>query len=96
VQNPYNKIAAVVLSLMLIAANTRTSYVESGKRKYYLSRGSSIALFGAGESVFSACDDPTSLQYNPSLMAFFTGIVVNFSRIDLVDWLKALSVIQCR
>jgi len=39
--------------------------------KHYLSRGSSVALFGDGVSVFSACNAPASLQYNPSLMAFF-------------------------
>ncbi|GHT06219.1 hypothetical protein AGMMS49573_00930 [Endomicrobiia bacterium] len=69
-QNLYNKIAAVVLSLMLIAANTRTFYAESGKRKHYLSRSSSVALFITGKSVFSARDDlARKFTMNASLMA---------------------------
>ncbi|MCA6079533.1 MAG: hypothetical protein LE169_01365 [Endomicrobium sp.] len=84
-QNLNSKIIAVVLSLTLIIVNTRISYSEFGRRRHFLSHGSSVTSFGTGESVFSAYDDPASLQYNPSLMVFFPVNAVSFSRFNLFE-----------
>lgn len=84
-QNLDSKILTIVLSLALVIVNTQVSYGELGRRKHFLSHGSSVTSFGTGESVFSAYDDPASLQYNPSLMVFFPGSAISFSRFNLFE-----------
>ncbi|MDR3256635.1 MAG: hypothetical protein LBT18_03155 [Endomicrobium sp.] len=84
-QNPHNKIATLIISLVIIVTNIQLSFGGSGRRKHFFSHGSSVAAFGSGESLFSAYNDPASLQYNPSLMVFFTENAISLSRFNLFE-----------
>jgi tetratricopeptide (TPR) repeat protein len=83
VQNTYNKIILALLLLLLIF-QAKEIYGYSGRRKHFLSHGPSVAAFGAGETVFSACRDPSLLQYNPALMSFAAN-AVSVSRFNLFE-----------
>lgn len=50
-----------------------------------MSHGPSVCSFGAGESVFAAYKDPSVIQYNPALLAYFDRNSLSFSRFNLFE-----------
>jgi tetratricopeptide (TPR) repeat protein len=68
-----------LIVLTVVIVTTQFSYGAPGRRKHFFSHGPSVAAFGAGESLFSAYNDPAVLQINPSLMAFFKDNAVGIS-----------------
>jgi tetratricopeptide (TPR) repeat protein len=83
-QNIGNKIIIVITLLFFIFAH-QLVYATSGRRKHFLSHGPSVSAFGAGESVFAAYEDPALIQYNPALLAYFSGGSLSFSRFNLFE-----------
>jgi tetratricopeptide (TPR) repeat protein len=71
--------------LFIILVNPQISYSASGRRKHFLSHGPSVCSFGAGESVFAAYKDPSVIQYNPALLAYFDYNSLSFSRFNLFE-----------
>lgn len=72
-----------LISFFVFAASF--SFADSGRRKHFLSHGPSVTAFAAGETVFSAYRDAAVMQYNPSLMAYFSQNIINFSRFNLYE-----------
>lgn len=50
-----------------------------------MSHGPAVASFGAGETLFSGYNDPSVIQYNPSLASFFPENAIGFSRFNLYE-----------
>jgi tetratricopeptide (TPR) repeat protein len=84
VQNIGNKIITTI-TLFVFLANSQLVYGSSGRRKHFLSHGPSVCAFGSGESVFATYKDPAVIQYNPALLAYFTGGSLSFSRFNLFE-----------
>ncbi len=82
-QNSNCKIKLLLICLIILSA--QISFAASGRRKHFLSHGPSVAAFGAGETVFAAYKDPAVIQYNPSLMAFFSENSISLSRFNLYE-----------
>lgn len=82
-QNPCYKVITILLLAILFIA--QLSYAASGRRKHFLSHGPSVASFGAGETLFAGFNDPAIIQYNPSLMVFFSESAASLARFNLFE-----------
>jgi tetratricopeptide (TPR) repeat protein len=81
VQNTYHKIILIFI-LILVSS---FSFAENGRRKHFLSHGSGVASFAAGETLFSGLKDPAVIQYNPSVLALQKENGVSMAYFELFE-----------
>ena len=72
----------IVIAVLFCACS---AYSFDGARKHFYSHGPSVAVFAAGETLFSQRNDPSVIQYNPALQALFSDNAVSLARFNLFE-----------
>lgn len=74
----------IIFILILNVFILQNLYAE-GKRKNFLSHGSSVSAFSQGETALNNINDPAIIYHNSSLLSFFNYNTISLSRYNLFD-----------